>query len=51
MKNEEEQRKFEAKWTSDEEVTSKTMKPGTRVIKTDPIIFLICFMKSKDTCL
>jgi hypothetical protein len=31
IKNEEERRKFEAKRTLDEKVTSKIVKPGTRV--------------------
>jgi hypothetical protein len=31
MENEEERHKFEAKQTSDEKVTSKTVKPGARV--------------------
>jgi hypothetical protein len=31
MENEEERHKFEAKRTSDEKVTSKTVKPGSRV--------------------
>jgi hypothetical protein len=31
MENEEERHKFEAKWKSDEKVTSKTVKSGARV--------------------
>jgi hypothetical protein len=36
MKNEEEQRKFEAKRKSDGKVTSKIVKPGTKVTTCEP---------------